>query len=170
MATIKKNIHKKNFIPSVFEHLFKWQDSSRPVIVLKVFLCSNVTQNSLAYFLTIWNSRHILLISLECVIEIDFLCCQYSNVNSFWSQAEAGLFRLVPHKPPISKLNQLIRAIIYVWWTKEFLMAHNIFVSSKNNPVKTRWPIVFSFCWHNVPNFYSTVKISSSRYYKFFKF
>lgn len=71
------------FIPSVFEHLLKWQDSSRTLIVLQVFLCFNVTQNSLAYFFTIWNSRHILLISLECVTEIYFLCCQYSNVNSF---------------------------------------------------------------------------------------
>lgn len=63
---------------------------------------------------------------------------------------------LVPHKAPISKLNQLIRVLIYVWPTKEFLMAHNIFASPKNNSVGTRWLKIHAFCWLNLPDFCSS--------------
>lgn len=119
-------------------------------------MCSDVTPNSLARLFTIWNSCHVFLLLLDCVIEIYLPCCQYCNVNSFSSQAEAGLFHLVPHKPPISEWNQLIRTVIYVWPAKEFLMAHNIFVSSKNNWGETRWPIEFPFCWLNLLDFCSS--------------
>lgn len=40
-------------------------------------------------------------------------------------------------------------------------MAPNVFVSSKTSSVKTTWPIVFSFCWLNLPDFCSSqVKIA----------